>query len=93
MRTSVHIPDDLLRRAKQKAAADGRTLTSLIEEGLRIVVAVKPAGHAEPRRMPRVCSGTGGLMPGLDPVKFATQLEEIEDLANMERLRKMWDKP
>ncbi|NKB16269.1 MAG: DUF2191 domain-containing protein [Sphingomonadales bacterium] len=90
MRTTVHLPDDLLRRAKQKAAADGRTLTSLIEEGLRIVVAEKPSTRSDARRLPRVSTATGGLMPGLDPVKFATQLQETDDIENMERLRKLW---
>jgi len=32
MRTTVRLPDDLLLRAKRKAAEEGRTLTSLIEE-------------------------------------------------------------
>lgn len=34
-RTTVRLPPDLLARARKKAAAEGRTLTSLIEEGLR----------------------------------------------------------
>ena len=37
-RTTVRLPQDLLKRAKRKAAAEGRTLTSLIEDGLRMVV-------------------------------------------------------
>ena len=32
-RTTVRLPEDLLKRAKRKAAAEGRTLTSLIEKG------------------------------------------------------------
>jgi toxin-antitoxin system PIN domain toxin len=38
-RTTVRLPPELLRRAKRKAAAEGRTLTSLIEDGLWLVVA------------------------------------------------------
>ena len=37
-RTTVRLPRDLLARAKRKAIAEKRTLTSLIEEGLRLVV-------------------------------------------------------
>ena len=37
-RTTVRLPQDLLNRAKRKALAERRTLTSLIEEGLRLVV-------------------------------------------------------
>src|SRR6266702_1379645 len=38
-RTTVRLPADLLKRARRKAAAERRTLTSLIEDGLRSVVA------------------------------------------------------
>ena len=38
MRTSINLPDALLTEAKARAAAQGRTLTSLIEEGLRSVL-------------------------------------------------------
>ena len=37
-RTTVRLPSELLRRAKRKAAVEGRTLTALIEDGLRLVV-------------------------------------------------------
>jgi hypothetical protein len=37
-RTTVRLPEDLLNRAKRKAAAENRTLTSLIEEGVRAIV-------------------------------------------------------
>jgi hypothetical protein len=87
MRTSLHLPDDLLKRAKKKAAADGRTLTSLIEEGLRLVLS--PSAHAMPagkRVMPRVSKAAGGLMPGFDLVKINTQTEELEDIERMQRI-------
>ena len=35
MRTTVRLDDDLLREAKRVAAEEGRTLTSLLEDGLR----------------------------------------------------------
>ncbi len=35
MRTSMNLPDALLAAAKQRAARDGRTVTSLVEEALR----------------------------------------------------------
>jgi predicted DNA binding CopG/RHH family protein len=40
MRTTVRLRDDLLERAKKRAAEEGRTLTSLIEEGLTLALAV-----------------------------------------------------
>ena len=39
MRTTVDIPDELLRRAKSEAALRGRKLKDLVEEGLRLVLA------------------------------------------------------
>ena len=42
-RTTVRLPAELLRKAKRKADAEGRTLTALMEDGLRYVVSDKPA--------------------------------------------------
>lgn len=80
MRTTVHLPDALLKRAKQVAAKENRTLTSMIEEGLRIVLANRaPSGEIKPRTLPRCSKATGGLRPGLDPIKLLQQIEEIDD--------------
>lgn len=49
MRTTVNLPESLLRAAKERAAADGRTLTSLIAEGLRgVLQGQTPADAVEP---------------------------------------------
>jgi hypothetical protein len=39
MRTTLNLADGLVEQAKARAAASGRTLTSLVEEGLRLVLA------------------------------------------------------
>lgn len=39
MRTTVHLPDALAEAVKAKAAREHRTFTSLVEEGLRAVLA------------------------------------------------------
>lgn len=39
MRTTLNLPDALAEAAKARAAREGRTLTSLVEEGLRTVLA------------------------------------------------------
>jgi hypothetical protein len=47
MRTTVDLPDELLRRAKAEAALRGRKLKDLVEEGLRTVVdKTPPAGDS-----------------------------------------------
>ena len=42
MKTTIEIHDELLRRAKQRAKKTGRTLRSVVEEGLREVLAKEP---------------------------------------------------
>lgn len=44
MRTTINLPDALAREAKACAAAERRTFTSLVEEGLRSVL-MKGAAH------------------------------------------------
>jgi hypothetical protein len=80
------LPADLLKRAKRKAAAEGRTLTSLIEDGLRLAIAEKEKTAQTKRLPPRVSTATGGPMPGIDITNFSA-LQEIEDLEYVERMR------
>jgi hypothetical protein len=85
-RTTVGLPRDLLARAKRRAAAEGRTLTSLIEEGLRLVLAVQPSGR-KPRRYPLTLStATGPPLPGID-ISNSAALQEMDDLEYVERLK------
>ncbi len=49
MRTSIDIPDDLLREAKAKAALEDRTLKEIVIEGLRQFVK-RPASKRRPLR-------------------------------------------
>ena len=65
MRTTVRLDDDLLRQAKALAARTGRTLTALIEDGLREAL----ARHGRRQERPRVALPTfkgKGLQPGVD---------------------------
>jgi len=39
VRTTINLPDALAAEAKARAAAEGRTLTSLVAEGFRLVLA------------------------------------------------------
>lgn len=75
MRTTIRLSDDLLRKAKKKAAEDGRTLTSLVEEGLKSVLAEPRRGRRTRVRLP-VSSVSGGTMPGVDLTRSA----DLEDL-------------
>jgi hypothetical protein len=48
MKTTVEIPDELYRRAKAEAALRGRRLKDLFEEGLRLVLEVRPTKRRPP---------------------------------------------
>ena len=85
-RTTVRLPQELLARAKRKAAAEGRTLTSLIEDGLRAVVAERGQPLKQKRVLPRVSKATGGLLPGVDLTRFS-DYQEMEDLEYVERMK------
>jgi hypothetical protein len=65
MRTTVRLDDDLLRQAKALAARTGRTLTAVIEDGLRETL----ARHRRRQERPAVALPTfkgKGLRPGVD---------------------------
>ena len=85
-RTTIRLPDDLMRRAKRKAAAEGRSLTSLIEDGVRRVLNDRP-GVAKPKRvMPPISTARGGLMTGID-LSDSAAIQELEDLDYFKRLK------
>lgn len=84
-RTTVRLPSELLARARKKAAAEGRTLTSLIEEGLRGAVAGRSKSKQK-RVLPRVSAATGGLQPGVEFARFS-DYQELEDADYVERMK------
>lgn len=88
-RTTVRLPEELLARAKRKAAAEGRTLTSLIEDGLRQIIAEDSVKPKSKRVMPRVSTATGGPMPGFEdnPFRAAQELEDLEYVERMKHFR------
>lgn len=88
-RTTVRLPQELLARARRKAAAEGRTLTALIEEGLRLVIAEKRKSARARRILPPVSKATGGLLPGVDLTRFSeiTETDDLDYLARMRRVR------
>lgn len=79
MKTTLDLDDDLIARAKALAAREGRSLTSLIEDGLRLRLRSR---HSSARRVeePRLAiyRGRGGLVAGVDPLSNRS-LEEAAD--------------
>jgi hypothetical protein len=83
-RTTVRLPADLLDRARRKAAAEGRTLTALIEDGLRAIVSESRQAAKSGRVLPRVSQAGGGLMPGID-LTAPSSLQELDDFEYLRR--------
>ncbi len=75
MRTTIRINENLLKRAKKVAADEGRTLTSLVEDGLALILAKPKAKRRERVELP-VSKATGGVIPGVD-LNRSSDLEEV----------------
>ena len=77
MRTTVRLDDDLLRQAKALAARTGRTLTAVIEDGLREAL----GRHRRRQERPPVALPTfrgKGLRPGVDVDDTAGLLDILD---------------
>ena len=86
-RTTVRLPKELLARAKRKAAAEGRTVTSLIEEGLRHVVSENRKLAQRRRVALPVSKATGGFKVDLTSFSALQELEDLEYIEHMKRLK------
>jgi hypothetical protein len=78
MRTTVRLDQALMERAKAEAARRHTTLTSLIEEGLELLLR-KPLKRT--RRPPiklTECRAGGGTLPGIDLNDSASLLDRLE---------------
>jgi len=79
MRTTIDLDDELLRDAKQAAAANGVTLTRLIEDAVRAVLQRRAELPRQRLELP-VFHGNG-LRPGIDLADSASLLEVMDDAA------------
>jgi hypothetical protein len=87
-RTTVRLPEELLHRAKRKAAAEGRTLTSLIEQGLRLVVSHKNKPRLAKHNDPPISKARGGLRSGINWDDLSSLVQELDDLEYVERMKR-----
>ena len=76
MRTTIHLPDDLLARAKRAAVDSNRSLTAVIEEALR--AALSKRRSAPGARVDLPTYGEGGLQPGVDLDDSAALFDLLE---------------
>lgn len=77
-RTTIRLPDDLLREAKMRAAERDISLTALVEEALR--EALSRSEKEESRRKPvsLTTAGGTGVQPGVDLDDTASLLDLME---------------
>jgi hypothetical protein len=85
-RTTIRLPNELMKLVRRKAASEGRTLTSVIEEGVRWAVGSGPRKKTK-RVLPPISTATGGPAPGFEHITLS-KIQELDDLEYMERMRK-----
>ena len=76
MKTTLNLDDDLMRALKQRAAETGRTMTSLVEEAIREILARQSAPRIEEFRWVTV---RGRVQPGIDVADRDSLIDAMED--------------
>lgn len=76
MRTTLQLDDDLIAQAKISAARTGRTLSQVIEDALRTVLADRPAPAAARVSVP---TSAGRPRPGVNLDDGAALRDLLED--------------
>ena len=83
-RITIRLDDELATQAKQLAERSGRTLSAVIEDALREILArQREAARRPPVRLPTV-SGKG-LLPGVDLDNSAALMDLIDGLDGPDR--------
>jgi plasmid stability protein len=85
VRTTVRLDDDLYREVKARAAREGRTVASVLEDAVRVGMRRPAAAEAKP--FVNVPSGRGGVMPGVDLSDNSSLSEFLDADMPLEKLR------
>ena len=78
MRTTVRLEENLFLEVKREAAKRGETLTSMIEQGLRLVLAGSRSRPGRTRVKLPVSRAGGGTLPGVDVNNSSALLDKME---------------
>lgn len=84
MQTTIELPEELLERARGQAMAEGRTLASLVEDGLRRLLTDRPPSGG-------ICvvppiSTAGGGMQGAVSIERFSDVQALDDLDYVRRM-------
>lgn len=79
MKTTLDINDELLIRAKAVSARERKSLTALIEEGLRLRLRRRSPGSSGPPRSVPIYQGKSGVAAGIDPTSNRSMLDAAGD--------------
>jgi hypothetical protein len=85
VRTTVRLDDDLYREVKARAAREGRTVASVLEDAVR--VGMRRPADAEAKRFVPPTFGSGGLMPGVDLSDNSALSDFLDADTPLEKLR------
>jgi hypothetical protein len=85
VRTTVRLDDDLYREVKSRAAQEGRTVASVLEDAVR--VGMRRPADADAKRFVPPTFGRGGLMPGVDLSDNASLSHLLDADTPLEALR------
>ena len=77
MRTTVNIDPHLLKEAREVSVRTNRSLSEIVEEGLRIYLKQRKRTKSE-SGLSLVTFGEGGLLPGIDLDDSAALLGVME---------------
>ena len=86
-RTTIRLPENLLAAAKQRALLEGRTVTSLIIEGLNRVLEQRV--ERGELRMPRVCQASLKSNTAFPLVDLGAE-DAQDDLEKQQKLKFMY---
>jgi hypothetical protein len=78
MRITVRLDDLLLEKARREARCQGETLTSMMEKGLRLVLAQSRSARRRQHVELPVCNARGGTLPGIDLDDSGALLDRME---------------
>jgi hypothetical protein len=79
MKTTLDINDELLVKAMAVSARERKSLTTLIEEGLRLRLRRRAVSQRASRRSLPIYKGKGGVAKGVDPTSNRSMLDAASD--------------